>query len=655
VESSTQSEQIEIEKLGINVIRGLAMDAPLAANSGHQGTAMSLAPLAHVLFTKILKYDASEPMWPNRDRFILSPGHASILQYSMLHLTGFGLELDDLKKFRQIGSLTPGHPEAGHTPGIEVTTGPLGQGFANSVGMALSERYLSALHGKDVIDHFTYVIVSDGDLFEGISHEAASLAGHLGLGKLIAIYDDNKITIDGPTSLSLSDDPVKRFESYGWDVNDIGDASEDLDAIANALLAAQKTDQPSMIIMNSKVGFPSPTLTGNHKAHGLAFGPEEVAETKKVMGLPEHESFWVPEQVLEMYRLSGLRNSEQRVKWQNSVDKNLSSQLQILGSDSIDEAELEIKFEAGEKIATRKASQKCLTELAIANKNIIGGSGDLTGNTGLNIDETAQAKETPAGRQIYFGIREHAKAACLVGAALHGGVLPVSGTFLVFADYMRPAIRLAAMTKSKCVYIFTHDSVGVGEDGPTHQPIEQIMSLRAIPGLQVIRPADAKETIGAWRSAIKFDGPTAIILSRQDLPVLEDSSTDIANGAYEVGAAIDPVITLIGTGSEVSVCIDAQSKLAAEGISARVVSLPCWEAFESQPKQIRSSILSNLPSVSIEAGITMGWSKYSDVAIGIDRFGMSGPGNLVMTELGINTDNLIKSAKQILAGEAGLE
>lgn len=640
------NSNIELETLGINTIRGLAMDAPLAAKSGHQGTAMSLAPLAHVLFTRVMKYDASDPTWADRDRFVLSPGHVSILQYSMLYLTGFGLELEDLKKFRQVGSKTPGHPEAGHTPGVEVTTGPLGQGFANSIGMAISERYLNAIHGSEIVDHNTFVVVSDGDLFEGISHEAASLAGHLGLSKLIAIYDDNKITIDGPTSLSLSDDTAMRFRSYGWDVTEISD-SENLDEIENALIKAKEVDKPSFIIMNSKVGYPSPSLTGNHKAHGLAFGEKEVTEAKDAMGLPD-VPFNVPETVVEMYRNAGKQSSKINSEWKQNLSKAGLDPKELAIQTSERFSNFDLEFQPGEKIATRKASQKCLTALASQSQQIIGGSADLTGNTGLNIDETPQTKSTPHGRQIYFGIREHAKAAALVGAAQHGGVLPVSGTFLVFADYMRPAIRLAAMTKSKCVFIFTHDSVGVGEDGPTHQPIEQVMSLRAIPGLQVIRPCDAKETNGAWNLALEFEGPTALVLSRQDLTILENSSKNISKGAYEVGESTNPELVLLGTGSEVSLCVDAQSKLKAEGISAKVVSIPCWEAFDKQPIEYKKSLLLDLPAISIEAGITLGWQKYATSTIGIDRFGMSGPGNQVMAELGITTDTIIEESKSVL-------
>ncbi|MGB5759983.1 MAG: transketolase [Acidimicrobiales bacterium] len=654
VATGRPSQHAELEQQGISVIRALAMDAPRAANSGHQGTAMALAALAHVLFTRILNYDAKDPSWPDRDRFILSNGHASILHYSMLYLTGQGLELDDLRQFRQLGSATPGHPEAGHTPGIEVTTGPLGQGFGNGVGMALTERYLRATYGPELCDHFTYVIAGDGCLSEGLSHEAASLAGHQGLGRLVVVYDDNHITIDGPTELALSDDAAARFRAYGWDVNEVGQVANDLDALTGALeRAKEQTERPSLIVLRSHIGYPSPTWTDHHEAHGLAFDDEAIAATKQVMGLPPSESFRVPDDVLEMYRAAGRRGRPLHEAWQERLAGSSDQALWQTGWEqrpTFDMAAVAAGFDRGGRLATRKASQVCLDAVSETNKNLIGGSADLTGNTGTTVDDVAQGPDSGGGRQIYFGVREHAMGAALVGAAKHGGVVPIGGTFLVFADYMRPAVRLAAMSDAKCIFVWTHDSVGVGEDGPTHQPVEQIMSLRAIPGLRVIRPGDAVETAGAWQLALEADGPSALILSRQDLPIL--ASTDagqVARGGYAVVQADDPDLILIGTGSELSLCVDAAERLVADGVAVRVVSLPCWEAFESLPTSERRKVIdSSKPRISIEAGVTLGWDRYADVCLGIDRFGASGPGGTVLEHVGMSTDHILRAAKELL-------
>jgi transketolase len=643
----------ELEQLGVNVIRALGMDGPRAANSGHQGTAMALAPLAHVLFTRVMNYDAADPSWPDRDRFVLSAGHASILHYSMLHLTGQGLELDDLRDFRQIGSLTPGHPEAGHTAGIEVTTGPLGQGLANGVGMAMAERYLRSTYGEDLCDHFTYVIAGDGCLSEGVSHEAASLAGHQGLGRLVVVYDDNHITIDGSTDLSLSDDAPGRFAAYGWDVDEIGEVANDLDALTAALERAKTTDRPSLIVLRSRIGYPSPTFTDDHAAHGLAFDADAIAETKTIMGLPADQSFHIPEDVLEMYRAAGRRGAEKRAAWHQRLDSSPNKAQWEQGWEQVpamDATAVADSFERGGKMATRKASQSCVTAIAEANRNLIGGSADLTGNTGTKIDSTAQGPESGSGRQIYFGVREHGMGSAMVGAAMHGGVVPIGGTFLVFADYMRPPVRLAAMSHAKCVFVWTHDSLGVGEDGPTHQPVEQIMSLRAIPNLRVIRPGDAVETAGAWKLAMESDGPSAVILSRQDLPILETTdAAKVARGGYAVVEADDPDIILIGTGSELAICVDAAAQLGADGVSARVVSLPCWEAFEELPVAEQHAVIDPAkPRISIEAGVTLGWNRYADVCLGIDRFGASGPGGAVLDQFGMNTGNVLQAAKSLL-------
>ena len=622
----------ELEELAINTIRGLAMDAPHKARSGHQGTAMALAPLAHVLYTRIMRYSANYPNWANRDRFILSAGHASILQYSMLYLTGYGLSLNDIKDFRQWGSQTPGHPEVGHTAGVEVTTGPLGQGFANAVGMAISERWMRHNYGESKINHRIFTICGDGDLSEGISHEAASLAAQQKLGRLICIYDDNHVTIDGPTELSLQDDAAKRFEAYGWNVIDIGESGEDLDSIESAFRQAiDNESQPSLIIIRSHIGYPSPSLTDSPSAHGYAFKDEEIAETKRLMGLPTDSSFYVPDDVLNLYRRVGSQHDDE-------ISKNNWSPESELGTWDLSEIQSEFESKVGESVATRVASGECLNSVS-SNLAIIAGGADLTGNTGTALNnQTVLSSENPSGKQLYFGVREHAMGAIMNGIALHGGIIPVGGTFLVFSDYMRPAIRLAALTRAKVIYSFTHDSVGVGEDGPTHQPVEQIMSLRAIPGLNVIRPADAKETVAAWISALNHDGPTALILSRQNLPILEETNVDKAQeGSYVLIDNEDPEATLVATGSEVSLCIEY-----AEKNSVRVISMPSWELTNSDSLNIDTSI----PSLSLEAGITLGWSRFADINIGIDRFGSSAPGNVVMNELGINIESIQNALNQ---------
>lgn len=646
----------ELQLKGINVIRALALDGPEAANSGHQGTAMALAPLAHVLFTRVLRYDASDPQWPDRDRFVLSAGHASMLQYAMLYLTGYGLELDDLRDFRQWDSATPGHPEAGHTAGVEVTTGPLGQGFANAVGMAIAERFLRTTHGEELCNHHTYVIAGDGDLSEGVSHEAASLAGHLGLGRLIAFYDDNHITIDGPTELALTDNAAARFISYGWDVIELGEVPNDLNALTDAVSRAKRvTDRPTLIIIRSRIGYPSPGLTDHHSAHGNPFDATEIAATKKAMRLPPDESFWVPDDVLEMYRSAGGRGNSERLEWESRLASSDNKKAWEAGWNPSVESELlrnvADEYKPGSEVATRKASQACVTALADSVTGLIGGSADLTGNTGLKISDTAQSSGAGQGQQIYFGIREHAMGSALVGAARHGGVVPIAGTFLVFADYMRPPVRLAAMSKAKCVFVWTHDSVGVGEDGPTHQPVEQVMTLRAIPDLQVIRPADATEVAASWQLAMETEGPTALILSRQGIPVLEGSNFDlVAQGAYAVVDHDDPDLVLIGTGSEVSVCVEAAATLTENGHAVRVVSMPCWTRFEMQSEELQSAVLPpELPTVSLEAGVTLGWERYADIPLGINRFGASAPGKTVLNNLGINAENVVTAAEDLLS------
>ena len=645
----------EIERRAIDVIRGLAMDAPHAARSGHQGTAMALAPLAHVLYSRIMKYDAADPAWPDRDRFVLSAGHASILQYSMLYLAGFGLTLDDIKDFRQWGSATPGHPEVGHTAGVEVTTGPLGQGVGNAVGMAIAERWLRARYGSGICDHHVFAVCGDGDLAEGVSHEVASLAGHQKLGRLIYIYDDNHVSIDGPTELSLSDDVVKRFSGYGWHVNNLGEAAEDCDALEAALRDAMTVeDAPSLLVVRSHIGFPSPDQTDDPHVHGYSLLDEEIAATKAVMGMPD-EPFHVPDEVVEWYREAGRRGAPERDAWQSRwdayADDRESLEAAFGGRGFVDWSAKLPKGTVGESVATRKASGACLNAAVEVVPGIIAGGADLTGNTGTELKGASPlSPEEPGGRQLFHGVREHGMGAIMNGMALHGGVVPVGGTFLVFSDYMRGAVRLAALSGAKVIYSWTHDSVGVGEDGPTHQPIEQVMSLRAMPGLRVIRPADANETAAAWQIAIDGDGPTAMILTRQNVPVLEGTDeAPVAKGAYVLRDAADADVVLIGTGSEVSLCVEAAERLAADGVAASVVSMPSWDMFDAQDAAYRKSVLPDgVPALSVEAGVTLGWAAYADDSIGIDRFGASAPGGTVMEKLGINVDNVVARAKGLL-------
>ena len=624
------------------------MDGPLAANSGHQGTGMALAPLAHVLYSRVMKHDPATPHWPDRDRFVLSNGHASILQYSMLYLSGYGLELEDLKQFRQWDSATPGHPEVGHTAGVEVTTGPLGQGFSNAVGMAIAEANLRARFGADAIDHHTFVIAGDGCLMEGISHEAASMAGHFGLGHLVCVFDDNKITIDGRTDLTTSDDVAARFRAYQWDVVELGDIADDLDALEAALNAAKQTDKPSLLMLRTHIGRPSPDHENTHAAHGNPFSAEDVSRTKAVMGIPD-EPFWAPADLVAAYRSHiGEAGTESVAAWTaRTSDVTSGADWQAAwNATGLDgwNSDLPV-YEQGESVATRKAIQKALDVTFDNLPGLISGSADLKGSNGVALPgSTPFAADNPAGRYMHYGIREHGMGAAAVGMALHGGVLPVTATFFVFADYMRPALRLAALSGAKVCFVFTHDSVGVGEDGPTHQPVEQLASLRAIPGLHVVRPADANETIQAWADAVLHDGPTALILSRQNIPVTTDGEA-VCTGASIVRSAEDPQVVLVGTGSEVAVCVSAAEQLAANGVRAQVVSMPSWDRFETQSVEFRNSVFpKGVPAVSVEAGITMGWAKYADDSIGIDRFGASAPGGLVLDKLGINVDNVVAHA-----------
>jgi transketolase len=654
----------DLEQRAINVIRGLCMDGPQAANSGHPGTGMALAPLAHVLWTRVMNYDATERDWPDRDRFVLSAGHASILLYSMLYLTGISdITVDDLRQFRQWGSRTPGHPEVHHMPGVEVTTGPLGQGFANGVGFGLSERILRNRFGSDACDHFTYVICGDGDLQEGISHEAASLAGHLGLGRLVYVYDDNHITIDGDTALSYSDDVPGRFAAYGWHVDSIGEVANDTAALEAALLRAKAVeDKPSLIVLRSHIGWPSPKFTDSELAHGNPLGEDEVRVTKEILGLPPQETFWVPDDVLELYRAAGRRGAplrEARAQRIAGFRQEVRTELQLcLDGVGIEGWDSKLPtWNLGDKVATRKASGQCLQAAVDVVPALVGGGADLTGNTGTTIKgHGVQSVAEPGGRQIYFGIREHAMGGIMTGMALHGGAIPVGGTFFVFSDYMRPAARLAAISGAKVVYSWTHDSVGLGEDGPTHQPVEHLAAMRAMPQLRVIRPADANETAAAWRVAINGDGPTALILSRQDLAVVAspEQAAAVAYGAYvlsETESADEEGLdlVLIGTGSEVAVCLGAKGILEAEGMNVRVVSMPSWDLFEALGDADQEAVLpSDVPTLAVEAATSFGWDRWADDAVSIDRFGASAPGSTALANLGFTAENVAARARLLL-------
>ena len=634
------------------MIRGLAMDAPLAAKSGHQGTAMALAPLAHVLYSRVMKHDPAQPEWSNRDRFILSNGHASILQYAALYLSGYGLELDDLRAFRQWGSATPGHPERGHTAGVEVTTGPLGQGFANAVGMAIAERHLRARFGAELHDHHVFVVAGDGCFMEGISHEAASLAGHQKLDRLICIFDDNKVTIDGSTDLSCSDDVALRFRAYGWNVVQLGDVADDLDALEGALNAARAhRGSPTLLVLRTHIGTPSPDFTDAPEAHGNPFGAAHVTATKKVMGIPD-EPFWTDSATVDAVRrharARGAEASRLHAAVTAKAGKEWSNVWHPLRSEQWSSPDP--VFDPAVSVATRVAVQKSIDASMADLPGLIVGAADLTGNTGAKLSgAVALSADHPEGRQLYYGVREHAMGAVAVGMALHGGVLPAVGTFFVFADYMRPAIRLAALSRAKVIFVFSHDSVGVGEDGPTHQPVEQLASLRVIPGLRVVRPADANETVRAWRQACDHDGPTALVLSRQNTPIVTDGRAIDRGAATVRDCDGSPRIILVATGAEVAVAVEAARVLGEDGTDVRVVSMPCPELFAAQEPTVRSHVMPvGVPVLSVEAGSTFGWSTFADDSIGIDRFGASAPGNVALARLGISVDNVVARARDLL-------
>ena len=655
----------------VNTLRTLSMDAVQKANSGHPGMPMGMADAAYVLWTKFLKHNPKNPQWSDRDRFILSAGHGSMLLYSLLHLTGYDVSLDEIKNFRQLGSITPGHPEYGMTPGVETTTGPLGQGFGTGVGMAMAEAYLADKFNKDdlkIVDHFTYAIVSDGDLMEGISHEAASLAGHLKLKKLIYLYDSNQISIDGSTDLAFTDDTRKRFESYGWDVQTVD--GHNREEIEKAILSAQKTDKPSLIECKTHIGFGSPNKQDTADSHGSPLGEEEIRLTKEKLGMDPDQKFHINDDVLYEFRKAIEKGAEFESEWgnlfsdyekSNPVDgESFKSHISRTLPDNWDE--ILPNFEADEKgMATRKASGLVINKLADHVSQMIGGSADLTGSNKTDMDEKGIfSSDNYSGRNIHYGVREHAMGAALNGMALHGGLIPFGGTFLVFSDYNKPSIRIAALSKVPSIFVFTHDSIGLGEDGPTHQPIEHLASLRATPNVNVIRPADANETAIAWKCAIqKDDGPSLLVLTRQNLPTIDRSKYASVSGA-EKGAYILkkeegdlPDLILLATGSEVELVLDAAEKLEADGESVRVVSMPCWELFEEQPKSYRDEVLPNevIKRISVEAGATLGWHKWvgtEGITMGIDRFGESAPYEEVYEHLGLTVEKIVENAKTLL-------
>jgi transketolase len=663
--------QPERDTLNINTIRMLAVDAVQAAKSGHPGLPMGAAAMAYVLWTRFLRHNPANPAWPDRDRFVLSAGHGSMLLYALLHLTGYDLRLDDLRRFRQWESRTPGHPEHWMTPGVETTTGPLGQGFANAVGMAIAERWLAAQFnrpGHAIVDHWTYVLASDGDLMEGVASEAASLAGHLRLGRLICLYDDNDVSIDGSTDLAFTEDVGRRFEAYGWQVQQVDDGN-DLAAVEAALRAAKAEEaRPSLIRVRTVIGFGSPGKQGTAKAHGEALGEPEVKATKQNLGWPVEPAFLVPPEAAETFHAAVPRGKAWEADWQArkaAYDAAYPDDLYLSGKLPPGwDAGLPIFTPADAPIATRAASGKALQALAPTVTNLVGGSADLTpsNNTYLPGIPDFQAG-SPAGRNLRFGVREHAMGSTSNGIALHGGLRPYTGTFLVFSDYMRPAVRLAALMQIPVVFLFTHDSIGLGEDGPTHQPIEHLLALRAIPGLRVIRPADAVETAEAWRVALTHAGPTCLVLTRQNVPVLDRSRAGgegVARGAYVLAEAPGgrPDVLLIATGSEVWVALAAQELLQRDRIAARVVSMPSWELFEEQSAEYREAVLPAgvTARVAVEAGTPLGWHRYVGTAgeiVAMTRFGVSAPGTVVLERFGFTPENVAGRARGLLSRRSG--
>ena len=661
-----------LDALCINTIRTLAMDAVQKADSGHPGAPMGLAPLAYALFTRHMRHNPADPKWPNRDRFVLSNGHASLLLYSSLFLSGYDVTLDDIKAFRQWGSRTPGHPEYGHTPGVETTTGPLGQGVANAVGFAAAEAHLAALFnrgGEAIVDHYTWFICGDGCLMEGISHEAASFAGHFKLGKLIGFYDDNQVTIDGSTNLTFTDDTAKRFEAYGWQVLHVDDVN-DLEAIDRAVAAARAdTERPSLVVTKTVIGYGSPNRAGTAKAHGEALGATEVELTKKALGWEWSDPFHVPQEALDHWRTAQARGAEAHEAWRRALiaytrahpeeAKEFGRRMQGDLPGGWQKALPTFTPENG-NVASRAASGVVLNALADKVPELLGGSADLAGSNLTTIKGAPRFEPADfAGRNVAFGVREHGMGAIMNGMALHGGIIPYGGTFLVFADYMRPAIRLAALMKQQVIYVFTHDSIGLGEDGPTHQPVEHLTSLRCIPNLTVLRPADASETAEAWRAALRHrDGPVALVLTRQKLPLIDRAryaaADGVGKGAYVLagGEGGEPELVLMASGSEVTLAIDAYERLTSEGVRTKVVSVPSHELFLQQPEEYRRRVLpEGTVRIAIEAAHPMSWHRFigaRGVVIGIDHFGASAPFQRIYSEFKLTVERVVEEAKRAM-------
>ncbi|MDX1467959.1 MAG: transketolase [Acidimicrobiia bacterium] len=642
------------EQLAVNTIKALAMDAVQAANSGHPGMPMGMADIAVTLWSQYIVVDPDDPQWPDRDRFVLSNGHGSMLLYSLLHLSGFGLSLDEIRSFRQWGSHTAGHPEVDRSMGIETTTGPLGQGFATAVGMAMAEAHLRARLGPELVDHHTYVFVSDGDLMEGVSSEAASMAGHFGLGKLIYLYDDNSISIDGSTDITFTEDVSSRFAAQNWHTITIN--GHDRDAIASAIEGARdEAERPSLIICKTHIAHGAPNLQDTAAAHGQPLGHDEIKMTKEGMDYPLDPPFWVDDSVYSYFEEAMQRGREARASWQKRFEsapaetKQLWNQMHSPGPVALEGP----GFQPGEKLATRASSGKLFPEISVKSPGFIGGSADLAGSTKTVINgDRLFSKADPAARDIPFGVREHSMAAAVNGMALHGGLRPYGATFFVFSDYMRPAVRLSALMSVPSIWVWTHDSIFLGEDGPTHQPIEHLASLRAMPNMWVIRPADANETLQAWEVALnRTDGPVGLVLTRQSLPTLDVEDGVVARGAYVLRDGHD--VTLIATGSEVATCLGAAEILVGDEIDARVVSMPCWELFDQQSEEYRHHVLGQAPRVSVEAASIFGWDRIigsSGMAIGIDRFGASAPAEVLAEKLGFTPDTIAEKVRRFLSG-----
>jgi len=664
--TTTSLASLSLDQLSIDTLRLLSVDTVEKAKSGHPGAPLGCSPMAYLLFHKLMKHNPANSKWVDRDRFVLSNGHASALLYCSLYLAGYKVSLDDLKAFRQWHSITPGHPEAGDTDGVEVTTGPLGQGLGMAVGLAVAEKHLAALYNQPdypVVDHYTYSICGDGDLMEGVSHEACALAGTLGLGKLIVLYDDNLVSLDGPTSLSYTDDYLERFRAYHWHVQEVKDGN-DLAALEAAIEAAKaETGKPSFIAVHTIIGYGSPKA-GTNKAHGEPLGAADVVLTKKFFGFPEDQSFYVPDDALKNWRTALDRGAAFEAGWNKlfaeykSVYPELAAEFERTQAGKLKEGwEKDLpSFPAGKPVATRNAGGAVMNAIAISVPELFGGAADLTASTKTIFKPGGNFHEEPTGRNVFFGVREFGMCAAVNGIAMHGGLIPFGSTFFTFSDYCKPAIRLAALMKSHSIFVFTHDSIGLGEDGPTHQPVEQLTMLRAVPGLTDFRPADANETAAAWRLALERKSPCFFALTRQDLhiidPTCHDAYANVSKGAYVLVDVVDPQVVLIGTGSELWPAVDAAKLLAAEGIQARVVSMPSTKIFDEQPAAYKASVLpAATPKLAVEAGATLGWWKYvgsGGAVVGINRFGASAPGPIVMKELGFTAENVAAKAKTLL-------